>query len=90
LIGGHPENRNTLGMSIFSGILSSSYAVLSVITWLPTKAAVKKAAVKTPTAKTAKKSVPIRKAAKKAAAKKTAPAPVQTATTPAAEVSVGK
>jgi hypothetical protein len=34
---GHPENRSTVGMSIFSGILSSSYAVLSVITWHPTK-----------------------------------------------------
>ena len=54
------------------------------------KAAGKKAAVKTPTAKTAKKRTPIKRAAKKAAAKKTVPAPVQTATAPAAEVSIGK
>ena len=54
------------------------------------KAAGKKAAVKTPTAKTGKKPPPIKKAAKKAAAKKTVPAPVQTVTTPAVEVSMGK
>jgi Arc/MetJ-type ribon-helix-helix transcriptional regulator len=54
------------------------------------KAAVKKAAVKTPTVNTGKKSTPIKKAAKKAAAKKTVPAPAQTATTPAAEISMGK
>ena|SRR5579864_2425223 len=60
------------------------------------KAAVKKAAVKTRPAKTMKKRAPIKKATKRASAKKTAPAPVltpapvQTATEPAAEVSVGK
>ena len=54
------------------------------------KAAVKRAAVKTPTEKIVKKSAPIKKATKRAAAKKTAPAPVQTAITPTAQVSVGK
>jgi hypothetical protein len=54
------------------------------------KAAVKKAAVKTPTAKAAKKSAPIKKPVKTAAAKKTAPAPVQAGTKSAAQVPIGK
>jgi len=54
------------------------------------KAAGKKAVIKIPTAKTGKKPTPIKKAAKKAVAKKTVPAPVQTATTPAIGVSMGK
>jgi len=54
------------------------------------KAAVKKAAVKTPIAKMVKKRAPIKKATKRATAQRTAPAAVQTAITPAAEASVGK
>jgi hypothetical protein len=56
------------------------------------KAAVKKAAAKTPVAKTAKKRPQVKKAAKKAVAKRTArtsvrkaPAPVQAATEPVAQ-----